>query len=496
MTVLLFIGPLLDRRIGATGRPYLTSTVAACALVCGGGLLLWTAFAVAARGSSATPVTLLIAGATAAALVSLLAGPASRLRGARRDHPVLRTPSAVWVMTQLAAGTAVALLVILFYRRLGVVIDPASVDLRHFSLHPWRLSRIVLLMAIVAMQLAVLWAATLALLAAGTHWRIPRGALRLRALLLVLWLTPAVVAAFIGAARQWPLPVLGLLLSTGACALAALVGSRISSGYRRATVAARILALFLAFLIPTLLLYPAMNFFAERATRELIAREYAVQAQNHVQTLLRYTEQARREVDAIENPARSRQRRGPRGSAPERRGVPGLAANGSGTPAADLGGGAVQPQRQAGQPFSVEHSRIHRGRRRLQSSAGCDWDVFVEVAPFGSEERRMLHAERRVCTIDSAGVRSQQGAVILHVLFEYETLPFITSQNPYYEVVRATGAAAKEGTPVATSKSRSTAGACNRSTPRGVRPGRSPMRCSPVSTPRASRSGRRPLPAA
>ena len=50
---------------GASARPnapYLTSTVAACALACGGGLLLWTAFAVAARGSSATPVTLLIAG--------------------------------------------------------------------------------------------------------------------------------------------------------------------------------------------------------------------------------------------------------------------------------------------------------------------------------------------------------------------------------------------------------------------------------------------------
>ena len=243
---------------------------------------------------------LLITGATAAALVSLLAGPASRLRGARRYHPVLRTPSAVWVMTQLAAGTAVALLVILFYRRLGVVIDPASVDLRHFSLHPWRLSRIVLLMAIVAMQLAVLWGATLALLAAGTHWRVPRGATRLRG-------AAAGVVADPGGGRRLHRrraalapPGLGLLLSTGACALAALVGSRISSAYRRATVAARILALFLAFLIPTLLLYPAMNFFAERATRELIAREYAVQAQNHVQTLLRYTEEARREVDAIE----------------------------------------------------------------------------------------------------------------------------------------------------------------------------------------------------
>ena len=27
----------------------------------------------------------------------------------------------------------------------------------------------------------------------------------------------------------------------------------------------------------------------------------------------------------------------------------------------------------------------------------------------------MLHAERRICTTDAAGVRSQQGAIILHV---------------------------------------------------------------------------------
>ena len=37
--------------------------------------------------------------------------------------------------------------------------------------------------------------------------------------------------------------------------IGALVGPRIASWYRRATVAARILALFLAFLVPTLLLH-------------------------------------------------------------------------------------------------------------------------------------------------------------------------------------------------------------------------------------------------
>ncbi len=445
VTMLLFIGPLLDRRIGATERVYWNSTVTACALVCTGGLLLWAAFAVAARGSTATPLTLLIAGGTAAALVSLLAGPVSRLRSARRHHPVLRTPSAAWVVTQLAAGTAVALLVILFYRRLGVVIDPASVDLRHFSLHPWRLSRIVVLMAIVAMQLAVLWAATLALLTAGTHWRVPRGTLRLRGLMLVLWLTPAVVAAFIGAARQWPLPALGLLLSTGGCALAAMVGSRISSGYRRATVAARILALFLAFLIPTLLLYPAMNYLAERATRELIAREYAVQAQNHGQTLLRYTEQARREVDANEALPDLVNVEVPEDPPPSDAAFLVWRQTALGRQRLTS---AVELYNRSGKLVSRFPLNIPEySAAAVQSSAGCEWDVFVEVVAFGSEERRMLHAERRICTVDAAGVRSQQGAVILHVLFEYETLPFITSQNPYYEVVRATGEPDKEGTP-------------------------------------------------
>ena len=35
----------------------------------------------------------------------------------------------------------------------------------------------------------------------------------------------------------------------------------------------------------------------------------------------------------------------------------------------------------------------------------------------------------------------------MHVLFDYRTLPFITSQNPYFEVFRpANGAAPREGT--------------------------------------------------
>jgi signal transduction histidine kinase len=78
-----------------------------------------------------------------------------------------------------------------------------------------------------------------------------------------------------------------------------------------------------------------------------------------------------------------------------------------------------------------------------QGAAGCSWDVFGEVAPFGAEERRMLHAERRLCV---AGDGGSSGSIVLHVVLEYQTLPFITSQNPYFEIFRAAGPRRQEGT--------------------------------------------------
>ena len=63
------------------------------------------------------------------------------------------------------------------------------------------------------------------------------------------------------------MPVSAVVLGAAACAVAALVGPRLVSWYRRATVASRILALFMAFLLPALLVYPSVHFFAERSMR-------------------------------------------------------------------------------------------------------------------------------------------------------------------------------------------------------------------------------------
>jgi len=445
-TLLLLGGPLLDRRTRASKRIYIRATVGALALTMAGGMVWWAAVALAVNRRPSMAVSLLIGGVAAAALVSLLAGPAARLRIAMRGRPpVVDGASIRLVAVQIAAGAGMAVLIALFYLLLGRIIDPVSIDLRHFSLHPWSVPRITLLAGIVATELAVLWGATLLCAAAAAPWRIPRNAPGLRLGVLALWIAPSIAATAVIAARHLPIPRLGLVLSASACAIAALLGARISSWYRHTTVAARILALFLAFQIPALLLYPSMNFFAERATRELITTEYAVQAQNHVQTLQLRMEQARKEVDALEA-------------------LPELIANDSSPDAPpdfraaflvwqqtvlarERLTSAVELYDRTGKLVSRFPLNLPEyNASTLQSSVGCDWDVFGEVSPFGAEERRMLHAERRICTTDENGQPAIQGAIILHVLFEYQTLPFMTSQNPYFEGVRASDGSAKEGT--------------------------------------------------
>ena len=69
--------------------------------------------------------------------------------------------------------------------------------------------------------------------------------------------------------------------------------------FRHATVAARILALFMAFLLPALLLYPSVNFFAARAVRIGHRRAYAVEAKNHPQMLQARLDEVRDEIDAL-----------------------------------------------------------------------------------------------------------------------------------------------------------------------------------------------------
>ena len=448
VTLLLLAGPLLDRRSRRGSAPrYPRLTVFAALLVVGGAALGWIAIDMAIVGGPGLSVLLLICGGAAAAVVALLAAPMARLRAQVRARR--RSPTAArgrFALEQLFAGMVVAALVTIFALVLRRALEVAPVDLRHFSLHPWSAARLTLLGSILACHLAALWAATLVLAASITRWRFPRREFSTASLAWVLWTLPAAAVAALAIARGWSLPGLGLVLSAGACGAAALAARDAARWFRHATVAARILALFVAFLLPSLLLYPSVNFFTTRAVRSVVATRYAVEAQQHPEMLQARLEEVRREIDAM-------------AALPDL--VTGTAMAPGAGPGTDAAffvwrqtalararlTSAVELYDASGvlvSRFALNFPEYTGATQTPRTAASCDWEVFGEASRFGAEERRMLHAEKSICA-GTGGARRVLGSIVLHVMPDYRTLPFITSQSPYFEVFRTEGGAPAEG---------------------------------------------------
>jgi signal transduction histidine kinase len=436
VAMLLLVGPLLDRRAAApTTRAFMLATFGAAASVVAAALLLWTALDVGAAARPPHHALLLLASCAAAGLVALAASPVVRLRLALRGRPeAYRARPAAFAAAHLSAGVVVAAFLVAYERVLLRALDPSVVDLRHFSIYPTDGERLAVLCGILACHAAALWGGTLVLSAALAWWRVPPTAARARAAAFALWLAPSAALSLLAQARGWPIPAMGLFLSALVPALAALVSRRVVAWHRHTTVAARILVSFLAFLLPSLLLYPSVEFFVNRELRRVVATQYAVEAQNHPEELQDRLGEALREIDTIPHLDEL---------------VAGEAAPPGGPASADSAffvwrktvlarmrlTSAVELYRADGSlvsPFALNFPEYAGAAQAPQLPSTCRWDVFGEAAPFGSDERGMLHAQRGVCDRDGRIV----GTIVVHVVPDYRSLPFITSQSPYYELFR------------------------------------------------------------
>jgi signal transduction histidine kinase len=455
VTLVLLMGPLLDARAEARDvRAVLRKTAAASVLLVAGAAIGWLAIALSREGWPSMAINLVFCGVALTGLAALWAAPAAQLRlvcQSRRRTP--GTALARFIAMQLAAGTVAAAMVGVFVGGLSVAVDPAMIDLRHFSMHPWNGSRVLMVAGILALQVAVLWLAALALVAARAVWRLPRRSVGARLALLALWLAPAVVAAVVAATKGWSIPASGLVIAVAACGAAGLIGSRIVTWYRRATMAARILVLFLAFLVPAVLLYPSLDYYAELATRRLIATRYAVEAQNHSETLREKLAQARDEIDAVPSLA---------DLVSSTNDASETTANVDSATAFRVWSQTVLAQERLtsnvelydrrGKPvsrFALNLPEYTGSGQPPPAAAPCKWDVYGENLPIGSEERLVLHAQRSICApAGSTGFPEAVGIVVVHVALDYRTLPFITSQSPYFEVFRPSQrGTTREGTP-------------------------------------------------
>src|SRR5262249_51242648 len=135
---------------------------------------------------------------------------------------------------------------------------------------------LALAFALVLIHASVIWSAAAASRVPGLLWRTPQAFDMLAG---AVWVGAVVVLAAILTKRaDAPVGLGPLLLAIAATGAAAIALSRLRSKARRVSQATRLLALFLALLVPTLAMYPSLAAFSTDAREDLIATLYAPEA--------------------------------------------------------------------------------------------------------------------------------------------------------------------------------------------------------------------------
>jgi signal transduction histidine kinase len=466
VTILLAIGPMLERRaLTREAADYLTATIAIAACVLVARALLFAATPVDASPGGLfapivsppttfgrllrTPVDLVLSALTLVALAGLAGGAVTAARRARRrgrgDPFQNRDLMARFVRTQLVAAASAAMLVCGYELFLREIIEHTSVDVLHFSFHPWDPARLAFAAGLVLCHAGVIWTAVLLLRVAVLRWRLPRSDLRPIATTIGLWAVPFAAALALARVVGWPIPADATWLAA-ACAMAAYFTPRAAARYSRASQAGRLLALFLLLVIPSLIMYRALFEYADVALQRMVDTQYAPQAMNQRDDLKLRVKRSLEQIDQRPRLAELLSAAGP-----VRSGPPPTEAAFFLWAQTDL---ARYRLTSAIELYSGDGTLVSRFALNLpeytataqrSTERGCDWNLFEEVSPFGSEERILLHAGRGICDGSSGAADSMVGSIVLHAMLDFNTLPFISSQSPYFQLVRPNDAAPREG---------------------------------------------------
>ncbi len=463
VTFLLMTGPLLDLRTRAgRARTYVLATTGVAVLVAAARLAVHAAhterwgdtllLARATRGLSGlvagSPLDVLLTSLAALAYALLLAGGAEAWRRHARHHgtiPFTSRPGR-FALEQLAAGAAVGALLALHARFLSRLVLGSPLDLLRFSFHPWNPARVALDSGIVAWQAALLVTCVAVLRFVLRRWAVPASRVGRAFLVFVLWIGPAAVWVALqpAALETTATPYVLALVAT---AVIALSSSRVLCAWRHGSQFLRLAMGLAALLVPALIWYPALDRDTAEARRRLVEREFAPQALHQREALQQKLARARAQIDQ----------------------QPGLADYAATPSAEDRAVSteaaleiwrrtvlAVDPLTSAVELYGPGGALVSRFDFQLPEAApsntgweesACRWDVFEEVSLFFSEERRLLHASRGLCTVDPRHPDDPPrivGAIVVHVKLDYGNLPFISSQSPYMQLLRPSDQAPRE----------------------------------------------------
>ncbi len=342
---------------------------------------------------------------------------------------------AVWG-PHLVAACAVGGVLLGLERALAAVVFESGTFGLQFGLQPLVARRLALLAGTVFLNAAGFWAIVVLVRVAVTWSRVPRRALGLRAALAMLYVALPLVVLSSGPGRSIAtaapfVPVIAALLVVGA------LSRWVIPRFRHASQGLRLVVAYLAIALPSLVMYPVMLGLEDAALADRIAHQYTPEVLNH-RTELRVL--LRRSLDDLDA-------------------IPGLVEQFATAP---VPAGPADTDR-----AYFLWSQTELGRQRLTSSvelysptgalisrfalnvpaeflvtdrpveAGCGWVVFGEAPP-STDDHVLLHAGRAICTTDAAGVQHRVGVLLVHLVLDYGTLPFVAAQDPYAALFRPT----------------------------------------------------------
>jgi signal transduction histidine kinase len=354
------------------------------------------------------------------------------LRGSRRAPFASLASAAAFVIMQLAVGLALALAVAGYESFLGNTFRSAGIDLLYFSPHPWESARTAMQFGLLAFHAAFAWLAVLALRLALARWRFGTGVSLPIAVLVGCWALPAGLVFTRAGAR--PTHPLEALILAGAMIAAVLLAPRDLARLRRASQGFRLIVVFLALFAPAALVYPSLVRFEESARRRTVETSYAPEVLNQRQNLVQRLLTAQREIDRRESELEAfvSVPSPPPGSGP----TPESAFETWRDTALQRYrvSSAIELYNAAGalvSRFALNLPEETLGQQRWHEES-CSWQgPFSEISPFGAQERQLLHAGRNICAPEGI-----LGTIVIHVIQDDSTLSFISSQNPYFELLR------------------------------------------------------------
>jgi signal transduction histidine kinase len=471
LTLLLVCGPLLDRRaLSRDVGAHAWCSLAIAGLVVAARAVFWLASPPGATPvlSPAVyaspelgplfrhPIDFLLDGLAALALVVIATAELERWRLAVRGRRVapFRSPagSAAFVAVQAATGVSLALAVAGYEVFLANTFHRAGIDLLYFSPHPWEPARSSMQFGLIAFHAAFAWLAVIGLRTALARWRFrPTDGLQL-ATVLVCWGAPA--GAWLARGTGWDTPGIEAALVCAVFIAAVLAAPRGLSRMRRASQGLRLVVTFVALLMPAALSYPSLVRFEDRARRRAVETVYGPEVLNQRDNLLERLQTAQQEIDrrqseleafvSVSGP--------PPGFAP----TPESAFLTWRDTALERNrvSSAIELYNAAGalvSRFALNLPEETVGQRWHEEN--CEWQTFGEISPFGAQERQLLHAGRNICGPEVEGgmrvprTREILGTIVIHVILDDSTLSFISSQNPYFELLRGERFKARDEAP-------------------------------------------------